>query len=101
MIFDVYFRLVTQDLYPECQVDVEVSDEDIDGRKEPIDDDAGGVGAPSVETFAPKPIGSNTAETPHPSSADQIVATAPMSSVQKRKRVALGTKRKQDKPLTG
>jgi hypothetical protein len=57
------------------------------------------VGAPSVETFAPNLIRSSTAETPHPSAADQTITTTPSGSGQKRKRVALGTKRKQDKPL--
>jgi hypothetical protein len=99
MVTNVYFCLVTQDHYPECQVDVDVSDEDNNGLKEPVGDDAGGVGAPSVETFAPNLIRSSTAETPHPSAADQTITTTPSGSGQKRKRVALGTKCKQDKPL--
>jgi hypothetical protein len=88
-----------QDLYPERQVDVVVSDEDNHGQTEPVDDDAGGVGAPSVETFTPNLIGSSAAEIPHPSTIDQTTAAAPLGGGQKKKRVMLGTKRKQDKPL--
>jgi hypothetical protein len=36
----------------------------------------------------------------HPSTADQTTATAPSSGGQKKKHVALGTKRKQDKAPT-
>jgi hypothetical protein len=75
-----------------------VSNEDHHGRTEPIGDDAGGVGAPSVEEFTPNPIGYNTIEIPHPSTTNQTTATAPSSGGQKKKRITLGTKRKQDKP---
>jgi hypothetical protein len=68
---------VTQDLYPERQVGVEVSDEDNTRRTEPIGDDAGGVGAPSVETLVPNPIGSSVVEQPRPPAADQAATTAP------------------------
>jgi hypothetical protein len=99
MITNAYFCFVIQDLYPEHQVDVEVPNEDNNGWKEHVGDHAGGVGAPLVEAFAVNPIGSSAAETPRPSAADQTIATAPSRSGQEKKHVALGTKRKQDKPL--
>jgi hypothetical protein len=101
MVADVYFHLVTQDLYPECQVDIEVSYEDNSGQKESVGDDAGGVGAPLVETFAPDPIESSVAEKSLPSTTDQTTTIAPSGSGQKKKCVALGTKCKQDKPPAG
>jgi hypothetical protein len=70
MVSDVSFCLMTQYLYPDHQVDVEVFGEDNNGQKELIGDDAGGVGAPSVKPLAPNPIRSNTVETPHPSAID-------------------------------
>jgi hypothetical protein len=91
---------MTQDLYPECQVDVAVSDEDNIGRTELVGDDARGVGAPSVETLAPNLIGSSSAKQPHPPATDQVAATVPSGrggGEQKKKHIALGTKRKHDK----
>jgi hypothetical protein len=85
---------MTQDLYPEHKVDVEVSDEDNTGQTEPVTDDAGGVGELSVEMFALNPIGSSAAEAPHPSTTDQTTVAAPLGSSQKKKRVVLGTKHK-------
>jgi hypothetical protein len=90
-----------QDLYLEHQVDVVVSNEDNHGRTEPIGDDAGGMGASSVETFTSNPIGSSVAEIPRPSTTDQTTATAPSGGRQKKKRVMLSTKHKQDKPPVG
>jgi hypothetical protein len=52
---------MAQDFYPDCQIDVELSDKDNNGQKEPIGDDAGGEGAPSVETLTPNLIGSSLA----------------------------------------
>jgi hypothetical protein len=80
---------------------VVVSDEDNHGQTEPVDDDARGVGAPSVETFTPNPIGSSAAEIPCPSTTDQTTAATPLGGGQKKKHVMLGTKRKQDKPPAG
>jgi hypothetical protein len=54
-----------------------VSDEDNHGWIEPIDDDVGGMGAPSVETFTPSLTGSSTVEIPRPSTTDQTTATTP------------------------
>jgi hypothetical protein len=101
----IFIRLVTythalpmvQDLYPDCQIDVELSDEDINGQEEPAGDDAGGEGAPSVETLAPNPFSSSLAAESCPSTADQTTTTAPSGGGQKKKCIALGTKRKQDK----
>jgi hypothetical protein len=98
----IFIRLVTythalpmvQDLYPDCQIDVELSDEDINGQEEPAGDDAGGEGAPSVETLAPNPFSSSLAAESCPSTADQTTTTAPSGGGQKKKCVALGTKRK-------
>jgi hypothetical protein len=42
-------------------------------------------------------MGSSLAEQPHPSTANQAAATASLGGGQKKKRVVLGTKRKQDK----
>jgi hypothetical protein len=79
MVSNIYFRLVTQDLYPEHQVDVEVSDEDNTRREEPTDNDAKGVGAPSIETLAPNLIGFILVELTHPSTTNQTATTAPSS----------------------
>jgi hypothetical protein len=89
--------LVFQDLYPDHEVDVELFDEDDIGQREPAGDDVEGEEAPSVETLAPNPIRSNLAVESHPSAADRTTSTAPSSGGQKKKRVVLGTKRKQDK----
>jgi hypothetical protein len=89
--------LVIQDLYPACEIDVELSDKDNNGQKEPTGDDAEGGGAPSVETLTPNLIGSSLAVMSHPSTADQTTTTAPSSGGQKKKCVALGTMRKPDK----
>jgi hypothetical protein len=91
--------LVIHDLYLDREVDVELFDEDNNGQEKPASDDAGGEGAPSVETFAPNPIGSSLARESHPSTADQTITTTPSGGGQKKKRVALGTKHKQDKAL--
>jgi hypothetical protein len=85
---------VIQDFYLEHQVDVEVSDEDNNGRTKLIGDDTGGVGAPSVETFAPNPIGSSLVGESCPSAVDQTTTTAPLGNEQKKKHVAFRTKRK-------
>jgi hypothetical protein len=88
---------MAQDLYPDRQIEVELSDDDNNRQKEPIGDDARGEGAPSVETLAPNPIKSSLVEESCPSTADQTTTTAPSGGGQKKKHVALGTKHKQDK----
>jgi hypothetical protein len=96
-ITDISCWLVFQDLYPDHEVDVERSDEDDIGQKDPAGDDAKGEEAPSVETLSPNPIGSSLAEESCPSAADQTTSTAPLGGGQKKKHIVLGTKRKQDK----
>jgi hypothetical protein len=46
-------------LYPDCQVDVELSDGDDNVLKEPTGDDTDDGGATSAEHITPNPIGSN------------------------------------------
>jgi hypothetical protein len=89
--------LVIQDLYPAHKIDVELSDEDNIGQKEPAGNDAEGGGAPFVETLVPNQIRSSLAEMPHPSTIDDTTFTGPSSGGQKKKCVALGTKPKPDK----
>jgi hypothetical protein len=76
---------------------VELFDDDNIGWQEPTNDDAEGEGAPAVETLAPNPIGSSSTGESRPSAADQTTTTAPSCGGQKKKHVALRTKRKQDK----
>jgi hypothetical protein len=94
---NIFFWLVIQDLYPDREIDVVLSDEDNIRPNESAGNDAGGSGAPSVDTLAPNPIGSSVAEESRPLVADQTSSTAPSGGGQKKKRVVLGTKRKQDK----
>jgi hypothetical protein len=92
-----FLWFVTQDLYPDREIDVVLSDEDNAGSNEPVGDDAGGNGAALAETLAPNLIGSNSAVETCPSAADQAVPTAPSGGGQKEKHVVLGTKRKHNK----
>jgi hypothetical protein len=94
---NIFLWLVIQDLYPNREIDVALSDEDNVGLNEPAGDDVGGNGAPSVETLAPNPIGSSSAGETCPSTTDRAASTAPSGGGQKKKCVVLGTKRKQDK----
>jgi hypothetical protein len=65
-----FIWLVTQDLYPDREIDVALSDKDNAGPNEPIGDDAGGNKAPSAETLAPNSIGSSLVGETHPSATD-------------------------------
>jgi hypothetical protein len=94
-----FLWLVTQDLYPDREIDVAMSDEDNAGPNEPIGDDAGGNRAPSTETLTPNLIGSSSAGETCASFADQFAPTAPSDSGQKKKCVVLGTKRKHNKAM--
>jgi hypothetical protein len=87
-----------QNLYPDHQIDVELSDGDNNGRSKPSSDDTEGGGAPLVEQIIPNPIGSSALEQVHTSVADQVDTTVPSTSKQKRKRTPLSLKRKQPKP---
>jgi hypothetical protein len=62
-----FLWLVTQDLYPDREIDVALSDEDNVEPNEPVGDDAEGNRAPSAETLTPNLIGSSSAGEIHPS----------------------------------
>jgi hypothetical protein len=94
---NILLCIVIQDLYPDREIDVALSDEDNVGLSEPAGDDAGGNGASSVETLAPNPIRSNSAGETHPSAADRAASTGPSGGSQKKKHIVRETKRKQDK----
>jgi hypothetical protein len=66
-----------QNLFPDHQVDVELSDGDNNVLKEPASDNADGGGATSAEHIAPNPIGSNMLGQAHPSVVDRVNATTP------------------------
>jgi hypothetical protein len=95
-ISDIFCWLAFQDLYPDREVDAELSDEDDIGQKEPASDDTAGEGAPAFETVAPNLIRFSSTGESHPSTADQTTAAAPSGGGPRKKCVALGTKRKQD-----
>jgi hypothetical protein len=97
-ITDIFCWLAFQDLYPDREVDAELSDEDDIGQKEPTGDDAEGEGAPAVETLAPNLIRFSSVGESRPSAADQTTTTTPSGGGQRKKRVALGTKHKEDQP---
>jgi hypothetical protein len=86
-----------QILYPNRQIDVELSDDDNNVLKEPADDDADGRGATSAEHVAPNPIDSNLLGQAHPSVVDRVEATAPSTYGQKRKYPPPALKHKQSK----
>jgi hypothetical protein len=92
-----FLWLIAQDLYPDWEIDIVLSDEDNAGPNEPVGDDARGNGAPSAKTLAPNPIGSSSAGETHPSAADQAVPITPSGGGQKKKHIVLGTKRKHNK----
>jgi hypothetical protein len=85
-----FLWLVTQDLYPDREIDVALSDEDNAGPNEPVGDDAGGNRAPSTETLTPNLIRSSSAGETCASSADQFAPTAPSDSGQKKNVLCLG-----------
>jgi hypothetical protein len=92
-----FLWLVTQDLYPDREIDIALSNEDNDGPNEPIGDDAGGKRAPSAETLAPNPIESSSAGETCASAADQAVPIAASGGGQKKKHIVLRTKSKHNK----
>jgi hypothetical protein len=97
LAINTFLWLVTQDLYPDWEIDIAMSDEDNVGPNEPAGNDAIGNEAPSAKTLAPHPIGSSSVGETRPSTADRAISTAPSGSGQKKKHVVLGTMRKQDK----
>jgi hypothetical protein len=52
---------------------------------------------PSVEALAPNPIGSSLPGESRPSADDRTTTTTPSGGDQKKRHVALGTKRKPDR----
>jgi hypothetical protein len=69
-ITDIFCWLTFQDLYPDQEVDVELSDEDSIGQKEPAGNDVEGEGAPMVETLASNLIGSSLVGESHTLATD-------------------------------
>jgi hypothetical protein len=86
-----------QNLYPDRQVDAELSDGDDNVLKEPTSDDTDDGGATSAEHIAPNLIRSNVVGQAHPIVADQVDATATSTGGQKRKCPPPAFKRKQSK----
>jgi hypothetical protein len=69
-VTDTPVLLMIQNLYPNHEADIELSDGDNKGRKKPSGNDTEGRGASSVEQIAPNPISSSVLEQVHPSVAD-------------------------------
>jgi hypothetical protein len=67
LTINTFLCLVSQNLYPDREIDVALSDEDNIRLNEPVGDDVGGNRAPSAEALAPNPIRSNSAGETHPS----------------------------------
>jgi hypothetical protein len=99
-ITDIFCSLAFQDLYPDREVDAELSDEDDIRQKEPAGDDVEGEGAPAVQTLAPNRIRSSSAGESRPSATDRTTTVAPSSGGPRKKCIALRTKRKQDQAST-
>jgi hypothetical protein len=83
-----------QDIYPPHQVDADLSDITGEYPKQTASDDVEGHGIPLIEPITSNPIGSNMAAPVYPPAADQSVSAAPLSGVQKRKRIRLASKYK-------
>jgi hypothetical protein len=98
-VTDIFCWLAIQDLYPNREVDAELSNEDNIGQKEPVGDDAKDKGAPLVEALAPNSIGSNLAGEARPSTRDHTTTAAPLGVGKRKKRVVLETNSKQDHAL--
>jgi hypothetical protein len=97
-VTDKLFLLLTQNLYPGHQINVELSDGDDYEQSKPSGDDIEDGGAPLVEQIAPNPISSSVLEQVHSLAADQVDPTVPSASGQKRKCTPLSLKRIQPKP---
>jgi hypothetical protein len=85
LTINTFLCLVSQNLYPDREIDVALSDEDNVRLNEPVGDDAGDNRAPSAEALAPNPIRSSSAGETRPSAADQAVPTTPLGGNQKKK----------------
>jgi hypothetical protein len=100
LVTDIRVSPVVQDLYPERQVDVELSNGDNNGRKESAGDDAEDKGASLAEPIAPNLISYGVAGQTHAPTADRIDPTVASGSGHKRKHIVVGSKRKPSKSLT-
>jgi hypothetical protein len=87
-----------QNLYPNHQVDVELSYGDNIVLKDSASDDADGGGATSAEQIAPNLIEFNVLGPAHPSVIDRVIAIALLVGGHKRKRPPVALKHKQSKP---
>jgi hypothetical protein len=84
--------LVIQNLYPDRQVDIELSDGNNDNRQnKPAGDEAEGKRAPSTDLIAPNPTDSSVTGNTCPLAVGQIPA-ASSGSRQKKKPVPLASK---------
>jgi hypothetical protein len=86
-VINTFLWCVIQDLYPDREIDVALSDEDNIGSNELVDDDAGGNGAHSIETLAPNPIG--TAQWGKPALQLPIRLLPPLHQAVIKRKVAL------------
>jgi hypothetical protein len=92
---------VIQDLYPDQQVDIELSDGENNNRQnKSAGNDAEGKRVPSIKPIAPNPTGPSMAGNTRSLVVGQIV-TAPSGSKQKKTHVPLATKHKQPIPSAG
>jgi hypothetical protein len=82
------------DLYPPHHVDVDLSDNTGEDRKQTAGDDVEGPGIPLIEPISSIPIRSNMAVPVRPPAADRPVSAGPFSGGQKQKRVRLASKHK-------
>jgi hypothetical protein len=92
---------VIQDLYPDRQVDIGLSDGENNNRQnKSAGNDTEGKRVPSIKPISPNPTGPSMAGNTRPLAVGQIV-TAPSGSKQKKKHVPLATKHKQPIPSAG
>jgi hypothetical protein len=80
LVIDIHVLPMVQDLYPDRQGDIELSDGDNKMRKESAGDDVEDKGASLAEPIAPNPISSSIAGWTHPSAIDQVDTTVASGS---------------------
>jgi hypothetical protein len=100
LVTDIHVSHMVEDLYPNHQVDVELSDGDNNGRKESASDDTEDKGTPLAKPIAPNSISSGMAGQTHPSTADQVDTTVASGGGHKSKCVMLASKHKPSKSST-
>jgi hypothetical protein len=99
-VTDTLLLLMTQNLYPSNQINVELSDGDDTGWSKPTCNDIEDGGAPLVEHIAPNTISSSALKQIHSSAVDQVYPTIPSASGHKGKHAPLSLECKQPKPPT-